>query len=124
MKSIFKISEGNIEEKFNLLLNNLPSISEVQEILMIYKLYEISFGKTKPTKELDSVYKYLSKYNPSKYSNFTGMFGRLNSLYIKTRVNFEVFHEVMNYRKNVFLSRKNRKHSCQCSYGSLNRNQK
>ena len=41
MKEIFKLERKDVESNFNYILNNLPSISEVNEILMLYRLLKL-----------------------------------------------------------------------------------
>ncbi len=105
MKGIFKIVEDEkIGNSSNVLLNNLPSISEVQEVLMGYKLYEIGSKKNLPEKDdYLKIYEYLDRYNPSMYSDFSGMYSRLNSLYVKIRANYQVFFKVQGY--NTYFMR-------------------
>lgn len=92
IKEIFKIIEPkDLGQSFHFILNNLPSISEVQEILMIYQLLKLRFSEL-PT-DTKGLKDQLTIYNPSKYANLNGMYGRLNTLYVKTRLNYEIFSE-------------------------------
>ncbi|WP_394970362.1 ATP-binding protein [uncultured Croceitalea sp.] len=93
MKEIFKIGRKEIDDNFHYILNNLPSIGEAQEILMLYQLIKLRFGVF--DKEWDKLKKDFSLYNPSKYANLNGMYGRLNSLYVKIRFNYGIFERRM-----------------------------
>lgn len=105
MKGIFKIEDLEYSKEPHVLLNNLPSISEVQEILMIYKLFEIELAEDiLSEKDNDKkIEEYLSRYNPSIYGDFSGMYSRLNSLHIKIRANSQVFFKVKEY--NTYFER-------------------
>ncbi|MFD2588136.1 hypothetical protein ACFSQJ_14425, partial [Croceitalea marina] len=94
MKEIFKIRREEIDENyFHYILNNLPSISEAQEILMLYRLIKLRFGVF--DKNWNELKKDFTLYNPSKYANLNGMYGRLNSLYVKIRFNYGTFERKM-----------------------------
>ena len=104
IKSIFKLRETkDIDREFHYILNNLPSISEAHEVLMLYKLLTIDFGIDNPiSNSPDGIKEYLQKYNPSIYSSFNGMYSRLNNLYIKVKVNHQVFSVVKKEYKEYF----------------------
>ncbi len=107
MKEIFKIGQVELEDQFHYVLNNLPSVNEVQELLMLYNLLKLRFDAV--PHEPKRLERFLLKYNPSRHSNLNGMFGRLNALNVKIRCNYRIFEE-MGYVNLMRRPKRNPKH--------------
>jgi|GEM_PF-6699196 len=105
MRDIFKEQDDTISENFHYYTNNLPSVGETQEILMLY--YSLIFRSKKIKKILKKEYfnDLLRAFNPSKYANVNSMYGRLNFLYLKSRLNFEIFIQEF-FEKNLTFNPK------------------